>query len=235
MIFYLKWFAYTALLILQVNSVLAQPWQLQKDEQGILIYLRDLPDSPIKEFKGEIRIKAGLGSLLAVMDDTAACPDWIYNCAEPILLQKISFNERYNFQISKMPLFITNRGLIFHTLLSQDADTRVITMTMSASPDYCNNKQTDSCQYIRNTKMVPISRSNGNYKFIPEPDGWTRVIWQQHIEPGGNLPGWLVNSLLLDMPYNTLKNLREIVRNHKYKGMRLIYGPNGIATGFKTR
>ena len=224
-----------ALLLFQVHSVHAQQWQLQKDEQGIRVYLRKVPDSAIKEFRGEIRIRAGLGSLLAVMDDTAACADWVHNCADPIRLDKISFTESYNFQISKMPLFITNRGLIFHTVITQKADNKIITMQMSAIPDYCKNKQTESCQYIQNIKLIPITRSNGFYKFIPEADGWTTVIWQQHIEPGGRLPGWLVNSLLLDIPFNTLNNLREIVRNHKYTRMRLTYGPDGIATGFESR
>jgi len=233
--FYSKALVVVLFLFLQPGYVLAQQWQLQKDEQGIRVYLRDYPDSDIKEFKGEIRIQAGLGSLLAVMDDTSACEDWVYNCAEPILLQKISFTERYNFQISKMPLFITNRGMVFHTQLSQEADSKTITMQMTASPDYCKDKKTESCQYIQNIKLVAITRSNGFYKFIPEADGWTRVIWQQHIEPGGSLPGWVVNSLLLDLPFNTLNNLREIVRNHEYTRMRLIYGPDGITTGFKSR
>ncbi|HED15294.1 MAG TPA: hypothetical protein ENI64_00520 [Gammaproteobacteria bacterium] len=235
MIFYFKSLTVVVLLYFQASSVLAQPWQLEKDEQGIQIYLRAVPDSSIKEFKGEIRIKARIGSLLAVMNDTDACPQWVYNCAEPVLLEKISFTERYNFQISMMPLFITNRGLIFHTVLSQDAKSRAITMKMNASPDYCNTKQTETCQYIKKIKLIPITRSVGSYQFIPEPGGWTKVIWQQHIEPGGSLPGWLVNSLLLDLPYNTLDSLRTIVRNHKYIGMKLIYGSDGTATGFKSR
>lgn len=235
MFFYFKFLTITLLLFFQVDAVLAQAWVLQKDEQGIRVYLRDVPDSSIKEFRGEVRIKARLGSLLAVMDDTAACPEWLHNCADPILLKKISFTERYNFQISKMPLFITNRGMIFHTVLSQDASSKVITMNMTSSPDYCNSIQSESCLYIQNIQFVPVTRSTGSYKFIPEADGWTKVIWQQHIDPGGSLPGWLVNSLLLDLPYNTLGKLREIVRNHKYKGARLVYGQDGIATGFKTR
>ncbi len=235
MFFYLNFFSLSALLFLLPGTLLAQPWQLQKDEQGIRIYLRDVPDSSIKEFKGEIRINAGLGSLLAVMDDTNACPEWIYNCKDPILLEKINFIERYNFQISKMPLFITNRGIIFQTFLSQDPVSKTVTMKMRASPEYCNNKKTRSCQYIKTLNFVPVLRSIGYYKFIPESDGWVRVIWQQHIEPGGNLPAWLVNSLLTDMPYNTLNNLRDIVRSHNYKGVRLLYGSDGLATGFRSR
>jgi len=232
---YIRSLIVTLLLISQPAYVYAQPWQLQKDELGIRVYLREVINSDIKEFRGEIRIKASLGSLLAVMNDTDACVEWVHNCADPVLLKKISFNERYIYQTSKMPLFITDRGIIFQTLLSQNADSKIITMQMKAFPEYCTNLKTKPCQLILNSDLIVITRSNGFYKFIPEPGGWTRVIWQQHIEPGGSLPGWLINSLLLDLPFNTLSNLREIVLNHKYSRMRLRYGPDGIATGFKNR
>ncbi len=213
----------------------AQPWQLYRDEEGIRVYLRDLPDSAIKQFRSVTRIHASLDSLLAVMDDTDACPDWVHNCAQPLMLHQVRFVERYNFQVSKMPWFVTDRGLIFHTAINQDPVSKVVTMQMNANPDFCETRHTAGCDHIRSLDLVMITRSSGFYRFTPLADNWTEVIWQQHTEPAGNLPAWLINGLLIDIPFYTLSKLRDIVQKPVYQQQRLIYGTDGIATGFESR
>ena len=44
---------------------------------------------------------------------------------------------------------------------------------------------------------------------------------------------WLVNRLVENTPFNTFKNLAEIVKNNKYKDAKLIYNSDGIAYTIK--
>ena len=36
------------------------------------------------------------------------------------------------------------------------------------------------------------------------------------IDPGGNVPKWIVNSMVVDLPFKTLLGLREIMKEAKY-------------------
>ena len=41
-------------------------------------------------------------------------------------------------------------------------------------------------------------------------NGQVQVIYQVHNEPGGKIPSWLVNSIVITQPYNTLKNMKKL-------------------------
>jgi hypothetical protein len=43
------------------------------------------------------------------------------------------------------------------------------------------------------------------------------VVFRLHIEPGGEIPSWLANIAVIDTPYHTLNNLKEMVKREKYR------------------
>ena len=49
------------------------------------------------------------------------------------------------------------------------------------------------------------------YWLLEENEGQTKVTQQLFINPEGNLPPFVINSLLIKGPYNTFKNLRNSV------------------------
>ncbi|MFQ5787419.1 MAG: START domain-containing protein, partial [Thermodesulfobacteriota bacterium] len=79
-----------------------------------------------------------------------------------------------------------------------------------------------------------IKKSTGSYKLKPLTDSTIEVTWQHHTEPGGGIPKWLVNSLLVDTPFKTLKNLRKIVQEDKYKKTKLKYS-EGVAVDWEVK
>jgi len=44
-----------------------------------------------------------------------------------------------------------------------------------------------------------------------------------------------VNSLLVDTPFKTLRNLRQTVKEEKYQTARLKYSSEGVAVGWEVR
>jgi hypothetical protein len=209
--------------IMSTRSANAQ-WELAKDKDGIKIFLRTIPGSKIKEFKGVTNINSSLDSILAVLNDTEACPKWIHNCKDALTLSETSFYEGYIYQVIDFPFPVTDRDLILHSVMTQSADTKEVTIKLTAVPDN-----------ISETKNVRIKKSDGFYLLKPLPDGSIEVTWQHHTEPGGGIPKWLVNSLLVDTPFKTLNNLREIVKEEKYQRARLRYSPEGVAVGWEVK
>jgi hypothetical protein len=43
------------------------------------------------------------------------------------------------------------------------------------------------------------------------------VVYQVHANPGGSLPNWMVNAIVVETPLETLLNLRDVVTNEKYQ------------------
>jgi len=43
------------------------------------------------------------------------------------------------------------------------------------------------------------------------------VVFRLHIEPAGEIPSWLANIAVIDTPYHTLNNMRDMVKREKYR------------------
>ncbi len=56
--------------------------------------------------------------------------------------------------------------------------------------------------------VVRMPRLVGSYDLHPI-DGGTRIIYTVDSDPGGRLPAWLLKQASRDLPYFTLRNLRE--------------------------
>ena len=61
--------------------------------------------------------------------------------------------------------------------------------------------------------MVRVQAINSVWRFTPLADGQTEIYFQQHSDPGGSIPALLVNRLVKDIPFNTLKNFRQFIKD----------------------
>lgn len=198
-------------------------WKLEKDEDGIKVYLKKVKGSEIKEFKGVTTIKSSMDSLLAIVKDTDNFDKWIHQCAEPEVLKAVNFYDTYSRQINDLPWPVDDREAVMFTAISKDASKEEIYISLEARPDYIPENE----DYVRVTKL------NGFYLFKALPDGMTEVTWQQHTEPGGSLPVWLVNALVVDIPFNSLEAMRALSQTKKYKEYRIKYSSSGKVLGFQ--
>ena len=205
---------------------------LKINQDGIKVYTFQTNHSDIVTFKAITYINAPTDSILAVMLDNEACEEWVHACEESILIKSINFNERYHYQIHDVPYPFTNRDFIFHSIMRHDPVTKTISITMTSDMDYCHKNESDLCQNYKETELVRVTKSLGQYTLEPVDKG-TKITWVQHTDPGGNLPAWLINHCLSKTPYLTLKNLAHKVKEEKYKNAELIYNSQGIAIELK--
>ena len=205
---------------------------LKLNKDGIKVYVYSHKDSEFETFKASTHINASLDSILAVMFDNDSGIMWIDACEKSFLIQNISFNERYHYHVFDIPFPFKNRDFIFHSTLKQEPTDKSVTIKMVAVSDYCDDKQNEQCDEINQSELVRVTKSIGAFKLEPDNKG-TKITWIQDTNPGGNLPGWLVNQLVEKTPFNTFKNLAKIVKNNKYKDAKLIYNTDGIAYNIK--
>lgn len=212
-------------------------WKMVRDEDGIQIYLKEFWADEIKSFRGIIHINSSVDSLLAVILDIDACPDWVHHCKKPLLLARKSFSECYHYQIHHLPFPATNREFILHSKISRSVQTGSVSIHMKVVPEFCQDN-TQLCSPIAKTALVRVEHSHGDYLLEAINNERTRVTWTQHTDPGGNLPIWLINSLVEEVPYRTLQGLRKLVLNSKYQKAKMVTNSQGkiinLSTSYKS-
>jgi len=195
-----------------ISSLLSQTpqpiaWKLKKFQNGISIYTQDAENSKFKELKSVTTIKTSLSSIVAVLNDWAAYPEWVYKCEKSSTLKKISDREVIHYQNIVAPWPVDNRDFVVNVKLEQNAKTKVITIHSASIPDYIPK--------ILN--HVRIKEFKASWTLVPLQNGSVEVTYQLLVNPGGDIPAWLVNMAVIDGPFETCSNLKERVLMEKYQ------------------
>jgi hypothetical protein len=190
-IFLLSAFVFT--LFSSFNFSNSEGWVLQKNESGIAVYTREREGSAIKEVRVVNKVRASLSSIVALMLETTNYPSWIYGCVESSPLKVVNEKEMYNYQVTDLPWPLTDRDVICHFTISQDTSSGIITMTKTAVPEFIPEKKS----------MVRLHHYDSEYRLIPLAHDSVRVELELSIDPGGNLPAWMININLVTGPFKT--------------------------------
>ncbi|MCG8610255.1 MAG: START domain-containing protein, partial [Pseudomonadales bacterium] len=174
-------------------------WKLALEKDGVEIYTRPYENSDIEAFKAVALLNAPLNNIMAVMANPNSCTEWVHGCTVSYGFDEASFNSRYAYSVNDLPWPVRDRDYVLKLTTWTSKESGHIMLEMHAVPD----RKPIADDYQR------VTVANTVYEFIPEGDK-TRVIWLQHTEPAGVLPGWLVNALLVDIPYKSLKKLEEV-------------------------
>lgn len=180
------------------GAALAEEWKLAKDKDGVQVYLSEVPGSQYKAYKGITLIKADMNQLLDLQADVKNACKWIHECR----LQKTLKQEdghRWTYTQFNTPWPVTARDSIMEVSTEHLADGKVVRKLVGL-PKYLPEEK----GFVRVTKI------DGTWTFTPKANGEIETVYQLHTEPGGSVPGWLANSFVVDAPFNTLKQFRDL-------------------------
>lgn len=198
-------------------------WKLETEKQGIRVFLTVLPDSDVKAFKAQTTVNASMASVFAVMDDPKTCEKWIYECTEGTILDKNNFSERFVYVLNDLPWPARTRDYILKIRnTSHNNGTRLVVYARS-EPGMVPEK--NPVKYVRIKKIMihyELQQLSGNQ---------TKITWIQHTEPSGNIPSWMANMNLTDIPFYSLNKLKELVKDSPYRNAQFKYGTEGEITG----
>lgn len=191
-----------SLLAVFPNTGLAQEneWELRTDKEKIKVYVRDRKNSSVKEFKATMKLNASLKKIEEIMDDYKSYHKWQLNVNKVTLLEQESDSVRYLYFITQLPWPLDNRDSIFRNLKVWSADSTALSYSNKNAPGHMPEKD----QYVR------IADASGFWKFKKNGDELD-IIYQWSGDPGGNIPAWIVNLFIVEGPFETLSNLRELV------------------------
>lgn len=214
MINLLRQFKWALLFLLVSNALYAQTsgnWTLKNNKDGVKVYFKKTAD--IHEIKLVTSLQTSLSGLVQLLSEVEHYPTWGYKVLESKLLKKVSETEMYYYSKLDFPWPLSDRDLIMHTHLEQDPTTKRIIARSVAEPDYLPE----------NKDVVRIRNAHTQWTLLPGTGGWPYVEYHIYSDPGGNLPDWLINMAIDVGPRETIKAMRGLLQQDKYKKAKLAH------------
>ena len=97
-------------------------WEDKRNKKGILIQTSAVEDSPFRAVRGEMTVRASVSSLVALVEDLPACPNWADLCKEAYLVNRVSPTESYAYIYNDVPFPVSDRDVHSHVVWSVDEE-----------------------------------------------------------------------------------------------------------------
>jgi hypothetical protein len=176
-------------------------WKLEKQKDGISVYLSDVPGSNFKAVKTECTLTGTYIKLVALLTNVSRFPDWIYHCKTSTLLQQKNPLDFIYYSETSMPWPVSNRDVIIHMRIRTDSLPRFLVISGKGEPDFLP----------RIISKVRVPHYEANWKVTMPTPKTIPISYIIEIDPGGSIPAWAANSFIVDGPYGTMKNLGELL------------------------
>lgn len=173
-------------------------WQTRYKADGILVQTHPKENSAIPVFRAEIEIDANVNNVLAIIADPAKCSRWLYQCVEARTLRFVGSSEKYVYQVNELPWPLKNRDLVLSIIIEK------------AAPNQFRIRLVNKPNEIPEDQYIRIREFEGDYLLTGLSATRTKVEWEQHVEPGGEIPSMVIETMLTEIPVNSLKQLRKL-------------------------
>lgn len=186
-----------------VLSTAAQDWELAKNKDGIKVYTKELEHSSIDAFKGVMYVKTTVERMDFILHNLDQHKE-IFPDTEELKILERGEDWLIQYSLTNAPWPADDRDGIYKMTFSRDQKTGALYSIGKSMPDYLPEKES----------VVRIPHSISQWRVIPEKDGLMMIEYEVEAKPGGNIPDWLANTATTEVPYNTLYNLREVLKNN---------------------
>ncbi|GAC1302657.1 MAG: hypothetical protein NVSMB24_07570 [Mucilaginibacter sp.] len=196
------------LLALRLLPASAQStWKLRTDKEGIKIFAGDMANSKVKAIKVETVLNATASQVVAVVMDINASTEWVYHLKQSAIVKQVSPGELYYYAEVSLSWPAANRDFVAHLTVSQNPDTKVVTIDGPAVPGLVPVKK----------GVVRIENSTGKWVLTPISRDQVKVEYTIHVDPVGALPSWLVNMFATEAPMQIFRKMRVQLQKPVYR------------------
>lgn len=186
-------------------SQAATDWTLIKDKDDIRVYSQQKPDYSLKHFKAETHINYRADTVLAALQDTQACTQWVHNCVSNEMVEMIDVRNRLYHTIIKAPLWLKDRDFYQQSHVVYSPSDQLFTISFQSRPDYAPE----------NDQSVRIHDVEMRWKLKTVGKNQTLVTYEVYIDP--KLPFKSINHAMIKKSvFKSLQGLTLIVKDPKY-------------------
>jgi hypothetical protein len=139
--------------------------------------------------------------------DPEAAPEWMHKCEKFEIVEQVDALSAVIYFINGAPWPVSDRDAVIISSMSQDPETLALKVEINT----VNDLLPENDDYVR------IPHMKGFWLFEPTEKGQVLITYQVHANPGGSLPNWLANSVVVDTPYYTMSNMADMLKLEKYQ------------------
>lgn len=186
-------------LFLTVFSASAQSdWTSKKGEKDIQSYTRIKPGTSLTEVKIIATIARPLASVADALLDYDNYGNWQGGLKQIKLLEEKSESELLLYYEVELPWPMANREFIMTSRGAYESDTAYrIKMLGDTNNTFSSNE--------KNVRMTDLE---GYWLLEAISDYDTKLTYVFYSDPAGDVPAYLVNAFVLDVPYKNIKSLK---------------------------
>ncbi|MCX5848909.1 MAG: hypothetical protein NTW65_05625 [Deltaproteobacteria bacterium] len=192
-------------LLLAGNVNAAGGWTKIKESSGIKLYERSVPGTDLMEYIAVTTIDAKMEVIGEVLRDIPQYPKWVADCASTRLEKKYDRNTFVLYLILDPP-FIEKRDIILKDEAVYDYDNGNAKI---------NFFSTDEVKIPIDKNRTRVTVMNGLFQMEYLGRSKTKFIYKLKTDPAGNIPKKVAYAVMKNYPYNTLKKLKEFVKDSK--------------------
>jgi hypothetical protein len=190
----------TAALLLFSTSVEGD-WELKKDKDAIKVYTRSVEGSAIDEFKAVTVLNSTLiKDVLNIITNVSGFDKVFPDCSEAYVLEQDGRYNTVHYIKTDVPFPVSDRDGVYEqrtTIAPGGGSAKVVIRALTG-------------RLPAKQGLVRITRGNGYWELL-QVGADVKVTYQFHGDPGGSVPAWLANSFIVDHPFSTMENLRDLI------------------------
>ncbi|MEO9476734.1 MAG: START domain-containing protein [Cyclobacteriaceae bacterium] len=191
-------FLLTCILVsLYFPSFSQKSWEIEKRQDGVVVYTKDENNSAFKSFKGVVTVEASSDEIVKILRDADKYVEW-YGYTQTSKLLKQEAETQYTYVETIFPWPYSNRDMVYRMSIDR-LNSGIVEITLTGVPNYLPEKQ----------GVVRMKKAKG-YIALRTLGSNTEITYVFHSEPG-NVPAWLANNSIAELPYKTLLGLRRLL------------------------
>lgn len=171
-------------------------WEIDKDKNGVKVYTRAEKGSNFKAFKAIVKVDNSIGEIIKILKNVPEYKNW-YGYTKTSKLLKTEKGIQYNYVETIFPWPYSNRDMVYKMSIEKYTS-GAVKILLKGLPNYISQK----------IGIVRMKKAEG-YILLQPNNGKTEITYFFHSEPGKNIPAWLANSSIADLPFKTLSGLRK--------------------------
>jgi len=185
--------------LLFAGNLSAQDWNFIKERDGIKVYTRNEENNPVKSYRGEMDIHTTIEKISRIIGNIESFDWWDESIID---IKVLGFEKekyiRYYF-VYDLPWPLSDRDLCVESLITNNPVTGKRVVRASPLLGIVPEKP----------DLVRIKNYWQQWVMQPEDYGIMHVILEGSVDPGGNIPAWLINMVITDTPLNIMRKVRE--------------------------
>jgi hypothetical protein len=194
-------------------SALAGPvgpdgWEEIANKEGVKVFRKSTPGSPIKSMKGIGIVDAPVWTVALVLLDDPRAPEWVDSLAESRVVRVVHAHEYIEYNHVAMPSVCRDRDFVTRVQLWSDAAKKTAYIRSEPASD----------------PSVPLFKKRirgtiASFYALSAIDEGKRTLLsiELHSDPKGLLPAWVVNLFQKDWARITIGGIRRQVKKPDLK------------------